>query len=93
VEVTGSRRLTRVWLGQDGADAVEAAMKLARAATGRPVVLAVRGGFHGKTLGALAATWHPRYREPVLGLLRGVATSRRSATRCSVSWPPAMSPR
>ncbi len=55
--------LERVWLGSDGADAVELAVKLARRATGRPRVLAVRGSFHGKTLGALALTWNPAFRE------------------------------
>lgn len=63
-------RLTRVWLGSDGADAVEVATKLARRRTGRLRVLAVAGAFHGKTLGALALTSNPIFRaglEPLLG--------------------------
>ncbi|MFI6284823.1 aspartate aminotransferase family protein [Streptomyces sp. NPDC051018] len=63
-------RLTKVWLGLNGCDAVEAALKLARLATGRARVVAVEGAYHGKSLGALATTWHPRYRgslEPLLG--------------------------
>jgi putrescine aminotransferase len=62
-------RLQRVWLGSDGADAVEVAVKLARRRTGRLRVLAVRDGFHGKTLGALALTSSPIFRvglEPLL---------------------------
>jgi putrescine aminotransferase len=64
------RRLQRVWLGTDGADAVEVSIKLARRVSGRPRILAVNGAFHGKTLGALALTWSPVFRagvEDVLG--------------------------
>jgi putrescine aminotransferase len=39
--------LRRVWLGSDGADAVEAALKLARRSSGRMRVLVVEGAFHG----------------------------------------------
>lgn len=63
-------RLQRVWLGSDGADAVELAIKLARRRSGRLRVLAVQGAFHGKTLGALALTSNPLFRqglEPLLG--------------------------
>jgi putrescine aminotransferase len=62
-------RLSRVWLGLNGADAVEAAIKLAIAATGRASMLAVAGGFHGKSMGALAVTADPERRKPVLGFL------------------------
>ena len=44
-----------------GAEAVEAAIKLSRAATGRMGILTTMGSFHGKTLGALSATGNPRY--------------------------------
>ncbi|WP_205863464.1 aminotransferase class III-fold pyridoxal phosphate-dependent enzyme [Planosporangium thailandense] len=54
--------LDRVWLGSDGADAVEVALKLARRGSGRRRILAVEDGFHGKTLGALAATAAPAFR-------------------------------
>jgi len=54
--------LPRVCFGANGADAVEAVLKLSRMATGRPRVLAVAGGFHGKSLGALALTHEPRFR-------------------------------
>ncbi len=58
----GDGRLQRVWLGSDGADAVEVSVKLARRVSGRARVLAVRGAFHGKTMGALALTWNPVFR-------------------------------
>lgn len=54
--------LQRVWFGSGGADVVELAAKLARRASGRPRLLAVAGGFHGKTLGALSLTWNPAFR-------------------------------
>ncbi|MEU3708551.1 aspartate aminotransferase family protein [Streptomyces catenulae] len=62
--------LPKVYFGLNGADAVEIAVKLARLAAGRDRVLAVRGGFHGKTVGALALTHHPLFRTG----LRGCAT-------------------
>lgn len=46
-----------------GAEAVEAALKYARKATGRPAVLALEGSFHGRTLGALGVTGQPGKRE------------------------------
>ncbi|HEY6550961.1 MAG TPA: aspartate aminotransferase family protein [Solirubrobacterales bacterium] len=55
--------LQRVWFGSNGADAVEAALKLARRSSGRMRVLVVEGAFHGKTLGALALTRNPVFRE------------------------------
>ncbi len=65
-------RLSRVWFGLNGSDAVEAALKLAIARTGRPSVLAVQGGFHGKSMGALAVTHSPKLRDPVHGFLGAV---------------------
>lgn len=46
----------KVFFGNSGAEAIEAGMKLARYATGRPRFLAFRGSFHGRTLGALSLT-------------------------------------
>lgn len=71
-ELVDPGRLTRVWLGLNGADAVEAALKLAIARTGVPSVLAVENGFHGKSMGALALTYDPQRREPVRGFLGDV---------------------
>jgi putrescine aminotransferase len=64
--------LKQVWLGSDGADAVEVATKLALKRSGRPRVLAARGAFHGKTLGALALTWNPAFRDGLESMLRHV---------------------
>jgi acetylornithine/LysW-gamma-L-lysine aminotransferase len=56
--------LTRHFLSNSGAEAVEAAIKFARAATGRPNLVAAKRGYHGRTLGALAATADQKYRAP-----------------------------
>jgi [amino-group carrier protein]-gamma-(L-lysyl/L-ornithyl)-L-glutamate aminotransferase len=56
-------RLDRIFLCNSGTEAVEGALKFARAATKRPGVVATMRGFHGKTMGALSATWGPEYRD------------------------------
>lgn len=61
--------LRRFFLCNSGTEAVEAAIKFARASTGRTQVVAARRGFHGRTLGALSATWQPKYRKPFLPLV------------------------
>ena len=55
-----------------GAEAIEAALKYARKATGKTGVIAVEGGFHGRTLGALSATGQPGKRTPFEPLVPGV---------------------
>ncbi len=55
--------LSRVFWCSSGAEAVEAAVKLARAATGRAGLLACEGGFHGSTLGALGLAGHAERRD------------------------------
>ncbi|MFB6109529.1 MAG: aspartate aminotransferase family protein [Halodesulfurarchaeum sp.] len=55
--------LDHAWLSNSGTEANEAAIKFARHATGRSKVLAMKNAFHGRTLGSLAATWKPTYRE------------------------------
>ena len=59
--------LDRYFLCNSGAEAVEGALKFARMATKRPRIVATMRGFHGKTMGALAATWGPEYREALGG--------------------------
>ncbi|MFC5382188.1 acetylornithine transaminase [Aquipuribacter nitratireducens] len=54
-----------------GAEANEAAFKIARR-TGRPRVVAAHGGFHGRTMGALALTANEAYRAPFAPLPAGV---------------------
>lgn len=46
-----------------GAEAIEAAIKLARSSTGRLKILSTINGYHGKTLGALSATGREKYRK------------------------------
>jgi acetylornithine/LysW-gamma-L-lysine aminotransferase len=65
--------LSRIFLSNSGAEAVEGAIKLARLSTGRTGVVAAMRGFHGRTCGALSATWERRYREPFAPLLPDVA--------------------
>jgi acetylornithine/LysW-gamma-L-lysine aminotransferase len=60
----GPGDLDDVWLCNSGTEANEAAIKFARSATGRTKVVAARRGFHGRTMGSLAATWKPKYKQP-----------------------------
>lgn len=55
---------SRAILGLSGSDAVEAALKTARLATGRIGVIAFEGSYHGLTLGALATTHREHFRRP-----------------------------
>lgn len=63
--------LERVFLCNSGSEAVEAAIKFARYSTGRPEVIAMMRGFHGRTLGALSATHNRKYRQPFEPLVPG----------------------
>lgn len=56
-------RTGRVYFGNSGAEAVEAAFKIGRR-TGRTHMVATDGGFHGRTMGALALTGQPAKQEP-----------------------------
>ena len=63
--------LTRIHPCNSGTEAIEAAIKAARLLTGRTEIVALRDGFHGRTLGALSATWNPKYRKPFMPLVPG----------------------
>ncbi len=63
---------SRVFLANSGTEANEGALKIARLKTGRKGVIATMRGFHGRTMGALSATWEKNYREPFLPLIDGV---------------------
>ena len=63
--------MTRVFLSNSGTEAVEAALKFARLATKRTEIVAAMRGFHGRTFGALSATWEKKYREPFEPLVPG----------------------
>ncbi len=58
----------RVYFCNSGAEAIEAAIKLARR-TGRPRILALTNSFHGRTMGSLSLTGKPALREPFEPLL------------------------
>ncbi|MEU1802582.1 acetylornithine transaminase [Streptomyces sp. NPDC019937] len=60
-------RSGRVYFSNSGAEAVEAAFKIGRR-TGRTHMVATEGGFHGRTVGALALTGQPAKQEPFLPL-------------------------
>lgn len=61
--------LERVFFCNSGTESVEAALKFARVSTGRTAILAAMRCFHGRTLGALSATWNKHYREPFTPLV------------------------
>jgi LysW-gamma-L-lysine/LysW-L-ornithine aminotransferase len=63
--------LENVWLCNSGTEANEAALKFARSATGKEKIVAAMRGFHGRTMGALAATWKGKYKEPFEPLTPG----------------------
>jgi acetylornithine/succinyldiaminopimelate/putrescine aminotransferase len=63
---------SNAYFGMSGADAVEAALKLARAATGKPRILGLAGGYHGCTFGAVALMHDGPLRDPFAPHLAGV---------------------
>ena len=61
-----------LWINS-GSEAVETGLKMARMVTGRPMIIAFMGGFHGRPMGALAATASAAsYRNHITSLLVGV---------------------
>lgn len=70
--------MDRVFFANSGAEAVEAALKLARAyahskhGTGKTNILALENSFHGRTFGAVSITWPEKYRKPFEPLVPGV---------------------
>jgi acetylornithine/LysW-gamma-L-lysine aminotransferase len=56
--------MNRVFLINSGTETVEAAFKFARVSTKRTKIIAAMRGFHGRTFGALSATWNKKYRQP-----------------------------
>ena len=63
--------LDRVFLSNSGAEGMETALKFARSSTARPGFVAALRGFHGRTFGALSATWRRDLREPFEPLVPG----------------------
>ena len=73
--------LNRAFLCNSGAEAVEAALKFARLSTGRTEIVAMNRGFHGRTMGALSATWEPNTGSP------SSPWCQVSATSPTTIWP------
>ena len=63
--------LDRAFLCNSGAEATEAALKFARITTNRTNIISTMRGFHGRTMGALSATWRKQFREPFEPLVPG----------------------
>lgn len=64
--------LNKTFFANSGAESVEAALKFARKYSGRHGVIAMNGGYHGKTFGALSVTHSEKYRKSFMPLLDGV---------------------
>ena len=67
--------LSQVHLNNSGAESVEAAIKFARKFTGKKKMVAMKGSYHGKSMGALSLTFNPKYREPFQPLVEKVSLS------------------
>jgi acetylornithine/LysW-gamma-L-lysine aminotransferase len=63
--------LRHLSFSNSGAEAVEAALKYARVATGRHRILSTKRGYHGRTFGALSVTGEQKHRAPFAPLLEG----------------------
>jgi ornithine--oxo-acid transaminase len=63
--------LGKVYFGNSGAEAVEASLKMARGATGKPRILSFQGAYHGLTYGALSTVGHEMWREGFAPFLPG----------------------
>ena len=67
--------LSQVHLNNSGAESVEAGIKFARKFTGRKGMVAMKGSYHGKSMGALSLTFSPKYRESFKPLVEKVTFS------------------
>jgi len=67
--------LSQVHLNNSGAESIEAAIKFARKFTGKKKMVAMKGSYHGKSMGALSLTFNPKYREPFQPLVEKVSFS------------------
>ena len=70
INLTNSK-FNRIFLCNSGTEAIEAALKISRFSTGRTEIVAAMRGFHGRTMGALSATWEKKYRQPFEPLVPG----------------------
>ncbi len=67
-EISG---MNKAFITNDGTEAVEAAFKLARKATGKKEVIAMENAFHGRTMGSLSLTYGEKYKKPFEPLIPG----------------------
>ncbi len=63
--------LQKAFLCNSGAEAIEAALKFARLASGKTEFVCARRSFHGRTMGALSATFNPNYKKDFEPLIPG----------------------
>lgn len=70
--ITGAGERGRVYFGNSGAEAIEAAIKLARRNGQNKRILALTNSFHGRTMGSVSLTGKPALRDPFLPLLPGI---------------------
>jgi acetylornithine/N-succinyldiaminopimelate aminotransferase len=70
--ITGAGDRGRVYFGNSGTEAIEAAIKLSRLNKGRKRIIALNNSFHGRTIGSLSITGQVALREPFEPLLPGV---------------------
>jgi predicted acetylornithine/succinylornithine family transaminase len=66
----------RAFFCNSGTESIEAALKWARKATGRPGIVALENSFHGRTFGALSVTGQPAKQTPFAPLVPGVRFAR-----------------
>ncbi len=90
---TWSGGLSRVFFGNSGGEAIEAALKAAKAygtarGSGKFQLVSIEGSFHGRTMGALSVTGQQKYRQPFQPLVPGVTfvpANRIDALRAAVT--------
>jgi acetylornithine/N-succinyldiaminopimelate aminotransferase len=69
---------SRIWFANSGTETIEAAIKFSRlhgralGGARKTAIVAFKGGFHGRSMGALSATYDPHYRRPFAPLVAGV---------------------
>jgi acetylornithine/LysW-gamma-L-lysine aminotransferase len=66
------KELSKIFFSNSGAEAIEAALKFSRKYTGKNGIIAMTGGYHGKTFGALSVTYNEKYRKSFQPLLEGI---------------------
>jgi len=70
--ITGAGERGRVYFGNSGAEAIEAAIKLARRNGQHKKILALTNSFHGRTMGSVSLTGKPALREPFEPVVPGI---------------------